>query len=797
MCIRSIARNRWLSSLFALLIFVPTASIASAGDDIFCDGFESTTFCFATPFWVLPNRVSALATTSISIYFSSDVSASSLDLVGPSSQIVPLSFSGNPTYANRVDALVPTGLAAGLWSVQATDGNGNVGLLSQALTVTNSTSSLALSAITPSVASTFALTRANLTASGFVAMPEVFLQPSGSAAQAIRVDDREFVSGTDVSISIPAGLGAGSYDVIAINPDGSTGVLSSGLAVVASFAPQIDKLVPASSVASIAQQVILQGVGFGSSAPTVSASCVDSSGLPQVPISGVVGSSSATSVSVTFNFASLPSNSECRIDLTTIDGLITSFSNLPVLSPAASCIGGPSSIEGTLQQGRRGGVLLSGPSTPEGRRLYMIGGDTGTTTGALSSVESAAVDSLGNLSAFRYENYALPQVLTFSGGVRVGDYLYLVGGNNGTSQEKVAYRSRVLRDQRTPAILDLDAIPASSGSGLAAGLWSYRVSPQFPGIDPDNPNGEGLPGGLLDVELPALPAGTQLTIVWNAVSGVSGYAIYRSPTVGTVGTYELLANVSAGTTSYVDTGSATTPGQIPLPLGSLANWRLLPTLNTAREAPAVVSAPDPVTANRWYVYGIAGRDSAVSVVGSYEFLSVDIQPDGSQTLGSNWTSGSMVLPTPRYQLGAWAMGPDDVPAISSGTYVYAGPGSDASASAVKDVNVGLVASGGDLGSWVSVKNVTGGIFGASTAQDLGCMFLIGGANGAPSTGIVEGLVSSSPPTLTATSWNSTGILLQRGRVYAGATSANGFIFIAGGQSSAPSPADNSVERIEQ
>lgn len=51
--------------------------------------------------------------------------------------------------------------------------------------------------------------------------------------------------------------------------------------------------------------------------------------------------------------------------------------------------------------------------------------------------------------------------------------------------------------------------------------------------------------------------------------------------------------------------------------------------------------------------------------------------------------------------------------------------------------------------------------------------------------------------LTAGSWNSVGVPMVHGRIYAGAAAANGVIYIAGGQTDVPSPADTSIERIVQ
>lgn len=790
----------------------------AGSDEIFCGGFDTISVCrqAPSPFLVVPTRVSALALTPITAYLTSDppppVSGSpvtSLVLLGPSGESVPLSIVSDVATPNRVDALIPVGLAPGVWGLRSTTDDGYVGLLAQALTITNTTTTLSLSGAVPNVVSNNALTRIDLAATdpapsgseSFVVLPEVFLHANGaSSTPAVRIEDRELLSAAQFRVSIPAGLAPGAYDVIAIDPDGSTGVLSSGLTIVASAAPKISKLVPATAIDQTAQSITLRGTNFGAAAPTVSATCVDSAGANAGFVPGVAAAPTSTSVAVTFDFSTLGSDSQCRIDLTTIDGLRTSYSNLPILSPSLYCLGGSSTITGqTLLQGRRAGVLLAGPIATEGHRLYMIGGDTGIATGALSSVESTSVDGFGALGAFRQERYALPTALTFSAGVRVGDYLYVVGGNDGTGPTNSAYRSRVLRDQRTPRIIDLEALPAPAPGGLGAGLWHYRIAPRFPSNDPDNPDGEGLPGALLSVELPPIANGTQPTLTWNVVAGANDYVVYRTPTAGMATMFERLAVVSAPATAYTDAGAATVLGQTPLPTGSLANWRSLPVLTANREGAGVAAAADPVNANRWYVYAIAGKNSPTLALTSDEFIQVDVGIDASQSVAASWVSGIASLGQAREHLGVWAMDADDTPLITAPTtYVYSGPGATVAGGAANAVDAAQVQAGGNWIAWdSSPKDVTTSNVGGALAQARECLFLIGGTSGLPSAGIIKAVVVGPPPTLAANSWNTSGTTLQRGRVFAGAAIANGFIFVAGGQSDALMPADNTVERVAQ
>jgi hypothetical protein len=67
-------------------------------------------------------------------------------------------------------------------------------------------------------------------------------------------------------------------------------------------------------------------------------------------------------------------------------------------------------------------------------------------------------------------------------------------------------------------------------------------------------------------EQSATPSGGNLTtnVNWAAVTGATGYKIYRSTTSGTYGASSLLTTIASGATvTYADTGSATTTGTPP------------------------------------------------------------------------------------------------------------------------------------------------------------------------------------------------------------------------------------------
>ncbi len=76
----------------------------------------------------------------------------------------------------------------------------------------------------------------------------------------------------------------------------------------------------------------------------------------------------------------------------------------------------------------------------------------------------------------------------------------------------------------------------------------------------------------------------------------------------------------------------------------------MPSLTAPREGLGLAVAQDPASPAQWHIYATLGRSSGAAVLASYEFLSVTINPNGSQTVGASWTSGGAnMVPIPRWQ----------------------------------------------------------------------------------------------------------------------------------------------------
>lgn len=104
---------------------------------------------------------------------------------------------------------------------------------------------------------------------------------------------------------------------------------------------------------------------------------------------------------------------------------------------------------------------------------------------------------------------------------------------------------------------------ATTGGTLAAGAYKYEVTAI-------NTAGETLPSN--EITITSTGSTSVNTVNWAAVTGASGYKIYRTAAGGATGTELLLATVTGGSTiTYQDTGSGTPSGALPAANTALAS----------------------------------------------------------------------------------------------------------------------------------------------------------------------------------------------------------------------------------
>lgn len=105
------------------------------------------------------------------------------------------------------------------------------------------------------------------------------------------------------------------------------------------------------------------------------------------------------------------------------------------------------------------------------------------------------------------------------------------------------------------------AAPATPAAAAVASGGSFLAGTYFWKVTALSRAGETL--GSAEVTATIAAAG-QATITWAAVTGATGYRIYRTTTAGTYGVSAKAGEVTGqATTTFTDTGAATTVGTLP------------------------------------------------------------------------------------------------------------------------------------------------------------------------------------------------------------------------------------------
>lgn len=120
-----------------------------------------------------------------------------------------------------------------------------------------------------------------------------------------------------------------------------------------------------------------------------------------------------------------------------------------------------------------------------------------------------------------------------------------------TSQSN-AHKADVVTSIAAPTLPAVAAV--ASGGLFTAGTYYWKVTAL---------TRAGETVGSAEVTVAIVAAG-QATVTWTAVTGATGYRIYRSTTAGTYGALALAGAVTGqATATFTDTGAATTAGTVP------------------------------------------------------------------------------------------------------------------------------------------------------------------------------------------------------------------------------------------
>lgn len=742
---------------------------------------------------VYTSILDATATKSITIQLA--------DAVGP---VIPLVLSIDPSRPNKARAIIPSGLAPGIYDVRLEDSYGCTALLEDALVVT-STLSLDLTKVEPSFGWTDDDTGIDIYAAsppafgkvGFVSLPRVYLSPTGgSGALAQPLGSLSMDSAARISSVVPAGTAVGTYDIIVVNPDGAVGLLASAFKVSQAPPPYIDSIAPGSMPANGTQVLTVYGEYFDN--PTFKLLCSKDGSTPATyNTSGVVAQ--ATKATMNVPAGQLSDGTVCVIQVTNQDGSYFTFSALGFTTPAENL--SDMKLGGTMLEGRRAPAVATGTPTPTARFMYVLGGDGGTTASAKDTVELASVSPYGILGSFRYARSHLPQARTLANATVVGNMLYLVGGHNGTQAVDTAYRAEILDPRDAPDVVNMLADVV--GAGLGPGIWFYRVSAVMEDGYPSNPGGETLPSDPVPVQVPGDPEAKvisvrlSITLVWEAVPHAKEYRVYRTAQAGLPAGTELLIGIVPGTQlQYTDAGSLPISSDTPLRVGDLGVWHQVDQMASARMGLGLAAAKDPLTAGVGYLYAIAGSNGT-SALGSYEYLAVDWDT-GDLLPDAVWTADAAnTLPAARWLLGAFLVDGTVTTRLAqpTDTWIYAGPGQLTNGTLTRDLDGAKVLPGGQLSLWTAVQNITPSFAGYGFAAAANQLWVFGGQGGSPSTSGKSTQLcgtGTSCGALPATqSWNA-GISLLTARYLLASTVAAANIFMVGGAGTAVS-ALNTIE----
>ncbi len=705
-------------------------------------------------------------------------------LTDSQAQDFELDFVFDPQTPNRLQAVVPSGLAAGLYDVTLIDEVGCDGTTEDLVRITD-TVRISMDSVTPPFGWTEANTSIRVKTAdpipngevGFLPTPRVYINPSNPVPGDVATELRAtiLVNTTELSGVVRAGLPPGTYDAIAVNPDGTVGVLQGAFTVTAEPPPVVLTVTPGSwETNNTALAVTVIGESFRDA--DVTALCKDSGGaiLPSPPIQTTTLDPQTLRLSV--NTGTLSHLSVCILRVTNDDGTFEEFSPVTVTNPAGNFVAfraGPA-----LGTPRRSPATFSGTPSRLTRLLYAVGGDSGALAGALNTGEYAQLDGFGEPGPWTPLPDSRPAPRPRAHAARIDDFVYLAGGHDGTQAVNSVLRAQILDPLAVPVINDLDFEFLDEGQGLETGVYIYRVSAILSGDADANPDGETLPSEPQPVFVPALAQGVSAIIEWTEIPDAVAYRVYRSPLPDLAfGAETLLAELPADTTAFIDDGTDVPGVDTPLPIGALGRWHTVATLTTARFDHGVAVSPDPADPSLQHII-LAGGDTGQGLTASIEIVSVRVHGPADQRV-VNAQSLPNGLAQSRTGLEIVVASSSNASLLGPGVvklYVLSGAG--AGNATLTDVTVASILPGGLPGPFTSTEALRPFRRGYAAAAANNALVAVGGQGGDPSsTGASTDLLSNGQ----LDNWNSLGNTNLTARVNMGRAVFVGFFYLIGGR----------------
>lgn len=695
-------------------------------------------------------------------------------LVDPAGARSALAFTWDPAEPDRVRALVPAGLAAGEYGFGIVEADGCGAELAGALTVTD-TLTVAVEALDPPFAWAYDDTPVSVLATdpapsgevGFAPTPRVYVTLAGGDATASALTGVDFRSEGLLTARVSAGLVPGVYDVLVVNPDATVGLLPSGLTVTEEPAPVITSVSPPSVPNSDPIEVVISGRSFRD--PAVSLTCRE--GGAETTVSATVTEASGTRIHAIVPAADF-GQAVCLVTVTNSDGTYARYAGMSIRNPSENLF--PWSVGTDMVEARRAPASVAGRTSAVARWVYAIGGDEGDATLPLDSIERAPVGVYGDLGAWELLSATLPFPLTLAGAAIIGEFVYLVGGQDGVGPLATTWRAHILDPDEVP---ELDAVSIDDAGGLGGGDWVWRVAALYDTADVSNPGGESLPSDPFVITLPDT-GDLAVGLSWFPVDGAIGYRVYRSLAADTDGDLAWIGDTTLP--SFRDEGAAADTTRTPLPEGALGEWASLPVLLDARESPCVAVAPDPIPDPEIvYLYAAGGRAPDGSALDTVEVLDVTVVRDGEHRAGA-WRDAGVTLSDPRWACGAWTVDASRHSVVEADeTWLYFGGGETGSRT-VGTVDAGQVGAGGALVGWGEIDSMSPARSGFAVASASDFLYGFGGSNGDPSQSGVSAELGIEPlPEVR--NWNSLGTSLAVARRLAGSAQESAVIFVIGGE----------------
>ena len=648
----------------------------------------------------------------------------------------------------------------------------------------------------------------------FEAVPRAYLNPTfdddeDGVAREIR--SLQFIDETELSGIVSSGLPVGVYDVIVVNPDGAIGVLDEAFEVTEEPPPLLDGVSPGSwPNDQTALSVDVEGENFRDDPddPTVEVFCrasgsdeTDESQLTQ-PNSIDVTNVDDEWVSLDVDTSNLGHLDICYMRLTNSDGTYAEYSPITVTNPAGNFVSfNPSPT--SLNQARRAPTAFSGVPSRTGRYLYVVGGDDGDAEAAFNTGEYARLDRFGSPGTWRELPSTLPTGRTLANGVRIEDFVYLVGGfdGGGESVTDQVLRAQVLDPLDVPDINDVDLFIDDDDPGLSEGTYYYRVAAVYDGADPANPNGESLASEPQPIRLPI--DDLTVSIAWDAPEDINHeidhYRVYRSVAADDpYGGESLIYETSdAGERSFVDDGTATPDDGInPLSQGSLGEWHQVTTLNHGRMKAGITSAQSPEDDDEFFIYAIGGEDADGDRRDDYELIHVAVDGPREQevfdALIGQDDDGDMLLPAPRSEHQAVTANEGNSSVLSGVAPQIFTIAGRVQGGGSNDTLVTTVGADGHLEPWETTTAISGSTrYGHAGAAINNNLVAAGGTNGDPSGHAFHSEIQcgGACPPASAAGWTNLGDVNMEDRVWMGNVVFRGFWYLAGGLGDGEVPTD--------